>query len=67
MKFIHHPVFNDNKYARKTIDETGQYLHAYYLSFIHPISKVRMEFQTEMPEYMKSYILQKGGHCFGKE
>jgi len=67
MKFIHHPVFNDNKYARKTIDETGQYLHAYYLSFIHPISKVRMEFQTEMPDYMKSYILQKGGHCFGKE
>ena len=42
MAFIKHPVLNDPKYSKKTIDETGQYLHAYYLSFIHPKTKERM-------------------------
>ena len=62
MKYINHSVFNDNKYSKKVIDETGQYLHAYYLSFIHPKTKKRVEFTTEMPEYMKEYIKEKGGH-----
>ena len=62
MKFIGHPVINDAKYGRKVIDETGQYLHAYYLSFIHPTTNERMEFVTRMPEYMKKYIKENGGH-----
>lgn len=61
MKYINHSVFNDSKYSKKTIDETGQYLHAYYLSFIHPKTKQRVEFKTDMPEYMKEYIKEKGG------
>lgn len=61
MAFIKHPVLNDPKYSKKTIDETGQYLHAYYLSFIHPKTKERMEFVTDMPEYMKNYIRENGG------
>jgi len=61
MKFINHPVLNDNKYGKKIIDETGQYLHAYYLSFIHPKTEKRVEFKTEMPNYMKDYIKLKGG------
>ncbi len=61
MKFINHPVINDNKYGRKIIDETGQYLHAYYLSFIHPRTNQRVEFKTDIPEYMKKYISDKGG------
>ena len=60
MAFINHPVLNDGKYSSKTIDETGQYLHAYYLSFIHPTTKERMEFSTELPSYMKEYIENKG-------
>lgn len=62
MKFINHPVTNDTKYNKKTIDETGQYLHAYYLSFIHPRTNERVEFKTEMPEYMKDFIRNNGGH-----
>ena len=62
MKFINHPVTNDAKYNKKTIDETGQYLHAYYLSFIHPSTNERIEFKTEMPEYMKDFIRNNGGH-----
>ena len=61
MDFIKHPVLNDPKYYKKTIDETGQYLHAYYLSFIHPKTNERMEFVTDMPEYMKNYIRENGG------
>ena len=61
MQYIHHPIVNDQRYGKKIIDETGQYLHAYMLSFIHPRSNERMEFKTEMPEYMKQYILSKGG------
>lgn len=65
MQFIGHSVVNDGKYARKTIDASGQYLHAYFLSFIHPRTNQRMEFRTEMPEYMKRYILSKGGKYLG--
>lgn len=56
MAYIHHPVLNDVKYGGPYIDETGQYLHAYYLSFIHPTTKQRVEFKTHMPTYMKEYI-----------
>lgn len=62
MSFIHHPVLNDSKYGGPYIDETGQYLHAYYLSFIHPSTKQRVEFKTDMPLYMKEYIKNHGGH-----
>ena len=61
MAFIKHPVLNDPKYSKKIIDQSGQYLHAYYLSFIHPRTKQRMEFKTDMPLYMKEYNLKNGG------
>ena len=64
MAFIKHPVLNDHKYSKKTIDETGQYLHAYYLSFINPKTNERMEFVTDMPEYMKNYIRENGGKIY---
>ncbi len=56
MAFIHHPVLNDVKYGGPYIDESGQFLHAYYLSFIHPTTLKRVEFKTDMPLYMKEYI-----------
>lgn len=61
MSFIHHPVINDSKYSRRIIDDNGQYLHAYYLSFIHPRTNERMEFVTDMPEYMKEFVKENGG------
>ena len=56
MAYIHHPVLNDSKYGGPIIDESGQYLHAYYLSFIHPSTNKRVEFETPMPEYMQEYL-----------
>jgi len=60
MAYIGYPVINDSKYGKKIIDDKGQYLHAYELSFIHPISKERLTFTTEIPEYMQKYIEDKG-------
>ena len=60
LKYINHPIVNDGKYCnRKLIDESGQYLHAYYLSFVHPTTNERMEFKTDMPQYMLDYIAEK--------
>ena len=61
MQFINHPVLNDSRYGKHVFDGTGQYLHAYFLSFIHPKTKERMDFMASMPEYMKRYIERKGG------
>ncbi len=61
MQFINHPVVNDSRYGKKILDDSGQYLHAYFLSFIHPRTRERMDFKTGMPEYMKGYIRGKGG------
>ena len=60
MAFIHHPVLNDPRYGKKILDETGQYLHAYLLSFIHPSTGERVTFTTEIPDYMKQYLKEKG-------
>ena len=65
MQYIHHPVLNDARYGKKTIDDSGQYLHAYLLSFIHPRTRERVQFTTPLPEYMKRYIQEKGGHFNG--
>ncbi|MBQ6335211.1 MAG: RluA family pseudouridine synthase [Erysipelotrichaceae bacterium] len=65
MQYINHPVLNDPRYGRKILDDSGQYLHAYLLSFIHPRTNERMEFKTDMPEYMKEYIRNKGGKFSG--
>lgn len=61
MQYINHAVVNDSRYAKKVIDDSGQFLHAYFLSFIHPRTKERMEFKTRMPQYMRDYIITKGG------
>ena len=60
------PEYYTPRETRYWEDETGQYLHAYYLSFIHPKTNERMAFKAPMPEYMIEYIKSKGGHFFGE-
>ena len=48
MDYINHPLVNDPVYGkRKTINDYGQMLHAYYLGFNHPISGKFMEFECK--------------------
>ncbi|MGE4572225.1 MAG: RluA family pseudouridine synthase [Candidatus Izemoplasmatales bacterium] len=55
MKYINHPLVNDELYGEK-IDDFGQYLHAKTLGFTHPRTKVWMEFDSELPIEFKNYI-----------
>ena len=56
MRYINHPIINDKKYGKRIIDDNGQMLHAYYLSFIHPHTNEIVEFKTDIPDYMNDYF-----------
>lgn len=54
MAYIKHPILGDPLYGpRKVYGDLGQYLHAKEIGFIHPITKEKMHFTTELPEYFK--------------
>lgn len=58
-RHINHPVVGDSVYGGSIkLYNNGQLLHAYKLSFSHPITKEYMQFETELPEYFKS-VLEK--------
>ncbi|WP_026391408.1 RluA family pseudouridine synthase [Haploplasma modicum] len=51
LSHIGHPILGDQTYGpRKFYGNTGQYLHAFRLSFKHPITKKFMTFETKMPD-----------------
>lgn len=57
MKYIGFPLVGDPEYGpKKLISETGQYLHAKTLGFIHPTTKKYMEFNSELPKYFKDFL-----------
>ena len=48
MKYIGHPIINDPVYlGGKNIDNYGQMLHAYSITFIHPTTKEEMTFKVD--------------------
>lgn len=51
MNYIGHPIVNDPVYGnRKIINDFGQTLHSYSLSFIHPITKENLDFKQDPPK-----------------
>jgi 23S rRNA pseudouridine1911/1915/1917 synthase len=59
MNYIGYPVVNDPVYGkRKTIDNTGQCLHAKELGFIHPTTLKYIQFDSELPDCFNN-ILKK--------
>ena len=60
MAYIGHPVVGDPVYGYKKqkYDTQGQLLHARILGFIHPATKMYMEFEAPLPEHFES-ILKK--------
>lgn len=57
MKYIGYPLVGDPLYGpKKLVSETGQYLHAKLLGFIHPRKNEYMEFTSDIPDYFKSYL-----------
>jgi len=59
MAYINHPIVGDPIYGpKKVYGQTGQYLHAYELSFMHPIKKEYMTFNVDIPEEFKIFLKQ---------
>ena len=57
MSYIGYPLVGDPLYGPKKLRYGDkQYLHARELSFIHPSSKERVTFTTEMPAYFKQFL-----------
>lgn len=58
-RYMNHPVVGDSVYGGSIkLYNNGQLLHAFKLSFSHPITKEFMQFEAELPEYFKS-VLEK--------
>ena len=51
MKYLGYPILGDSTYGRPD-SEKRQMLHAYKLSFLHPVTKKMMNFIGEIPEDM---------------
>jgi 23S rRNA pseudouridine1911/1915/1917 synthase len=48
LAYIHHPIYNDELYGNYDgYQNYGQFLHAHYLHFIHPINNNVMEFKSK--------------------
>lgn len=64
MEYIKHPLVGDPKYSfRSTPECGGQLLHAHELTLVHPTTKERMTFESDMPEIMREKIdlVREGG------
>ena len=55
MKYIGYPIYNDPVYG-KSIDEFGQFLHSKEIDFIHPITKMPMHFECDLPKEFSNFI-----------
>ena len=57
LNYIKHPILGDPKYGYKKDDHSyGQYLHAYKLGFIHPITEEYLEFEIDLPQEFKDKL-----------
>lgn len=60
-KYIKNPIINDPLYGNsKTFSNYNQYLHAYKISFIHPITSKNIIIELDMPNEFKEYIKKYG-------
>lgn len=56
-KHIGHPILGDSLYGNSSDLISRQALHAYKITFIHPISKKEICLETKLPEDMNNVII----------
>ena len=57
MQYIGFPIVGDPKYSiRKTLNTNGQMLHAFELSFIHPVTEQWMTFNAPLPKEFEEIL-----------
>ena len=54
--YIGYPIFNDPVYVNKKSTEFGQFLHSKVIRFTHPITKEKLEFESELPQEYQNFI-----------
>lgn len=54
--YIGHPLLGDTLYGNSSTYINRQALHCYFLSFIHPISKTKVEYFCELPDDMQNIL-----------
>ena len=52
-KYLGHPIIGDTLYGEKSTLISRQALHAYNISFIHPITHKQLDFKIDLPNDMK--------------
>ncbi len=55
-KYINHPILGDSLYGEPSNFISRQALHAYKISFTHPILKTHLEFEVPLPEDISKLI-----------
>lgn len=59
MAYIKHPVVGDPMYGPKeVIGNTGQFLHAKKLTFLHPTKKELVTFDSELPSNFEKFLIE---------
>ena len=56
-KYINHPIIGDSLYGTSSNFISRQALHAYKITFIHPISKKELCIEINLPEDMKKILI----------
>lgn len=60
LKYINHPIYNDELYGQvEAKPEYGQYLHAYKIHFVHPITGKEMNFECKPDKTFMSLVNKK--------
>ena len=57
-KYIKHPLLGDSLYGNASTIISRQALHAYKISFIHPITKGVLNFEIPLPEDINNIVKQ---------
>lgn len=55
-KYIGHPILGDSLYGTASCLISRQALHAYKISFVHPVTNQKMNFEIDLPNDMKKII-----------
>lgn len=54
--YIGHPIIGDTLYGSVSSNISRQALHAYKVSFVHPIYKKEMNISCDLPQDMKKFF-----------
>ena len=55
LSYIGHPILGDTLYGSESDGINRQLLHAHKISFVHPITKVHVEYVAPIPEDLQSH------------